>query len=269
MKQDKIRTVIADKVREITGLCEIIGNDFDKDTIHQFRVTVKTLRSFLRLLKLHAPQPHLQLTRKFKRLYHIAGTIRDTQLEYEKMSENKVALPEYINKLMYILSAQKKEWKKHYRKKIVRKLEKRLLSLKYEGLHPVILENFFNSKMAAIALISKSASPSDEQVHRMRKEVKDILYSSKLAKQYWKGAHSKLKLYPVKQLDNFAKVAGEYNDNRITLEHIRSFSSPGLDPAEANMIKRITVKEKARLGKEKKNILAIASELILPKKNNE
>ena len=262
MTQEKISAVIKDKVHTIASLSEKIGDDFDQDTIHKFRVNVKTLRSFLRLLKLHAPQPRLKLTRKFKRLYHITGAIRDTQLEYEKIRNSSVVLPDYVNKLHHILKTQKKEWNKHYNKKVVRKLEERLLSLKYEKLHPAVLENFFNHKMAAIEAISKSASPTDDQVHRMRKEVKDIIYTSKLAKKNWKGAHAALKVLPVKQLDNFADKVGNYNDHRMTLEHIRSFTAPVTDAAEADIIKKITAKEKARLEKEKKNILSQVKDLI-------
>src|ERR1700744_4288525 len=150
MKQEMIKTMIKDKVNRIGELCESIGRDFDKETIHELRVTVKKLRSFLRLLRMHSQKNSIKMPKKFKRLYHMAGTIRDVQLELEKVSNSKVVLPEYLGKLQHVLSTQKKEWHKHYHKKIVHKLENKLLSLNYETLHPAILENFLKTKLASV-----------------------------------------------------------------------------------------------------------------------
>jgi CHAD domain-containing protein len=262
MKQEKIRAVIKDRINEIGALGEKIGNGFDKDTIHEFRVGTKTLRSFLRLLRMHAPQRGLKLTHKFKRLYQIAGAIRDAQLELEKIQSGKTALPEYTRKIMYILDTQKKEWHKRYNKKIVRKMKDRLSSLKYEQLRPEILENFFNAKLSAIEMISRSKSPTDDQVHRMRKEAKDILYTSKLAKKEWKGAEANLKILFTKKLDSFTTAVGVYNDQRISVEHFNSFSSPDMGKSESKSIKKISTSEKEKLAAEKKNILDQAKDLI-------
>ena len=269
MKQEIIKTVIKEKVDKIADLCENIWPDFDKEIIHEFRVTVKKLRSFLRLLRMHSHKQSIKIPKKFKRLYQIAGTIRDAQLELEKVSSSKVVLPEYLNKLQHVLNTQKKEWHKHYHKKVVHKLENKLLSLNYETLHPAILENFLRTKLASVNTISQIASPTDDQVHRIRKEIKDILYTWKLTGKEWKAAKKEFKIIPVTQLDDIADTVGNYNDRRITLEHIKSFASPKMNAQETDTIKKISGKEKLRLEKEKKNILVKVKKLISSINENE
>jgi len=262
MKHEKIKEIIKDKLGNITDLSGQIGVDFDKDIIHDFRLHTKTLRSFLRLLRFHTKRTELKMSRRFKRLYHISGAIRDTQIELEKVADSKVILSEYINKLQHILSTQKKEWRKHYDKHIFKKLESKLVNVKYETLHPLILENFFTGKFAIADKISSTKSPTDEQIHQIRKEVKDILYLSGIAEKKWKGAKKQLKVLPVKELKQIADIVGSYNDKRILMGHLSSFSSPGMDIKEINFIKKITSKEKAKLEKEKKSIIVLVKELI-------
>ena len=128
MKQEKVRAIIKEKVEELSALCRKIDEDFDMDTIHAFRVAVKTLRSFLRLLRVQAEKPALKMPKSFKRLYHIAGAIRDARLEKEQMAENQQKLPGYMDKLEHVIEIQKREWGVHYSKKTLRKLENRLMS---------------------------------------------------------------------------------------------------------------------------------------------
>ena len=51
---------------------------FDEKTIHLFRVDVKKLRAFLRMIR-HGTEEHehLKFPRKFKKMYSLTGKIRD------------------------------------------------------------------------------------------------------------------------------------------------------------------------------------------------
>ena len=68
MTHETIQGIIEKKVNELSRLGKKIGEDFDQDTIHNFRVATKTIRSFLRLLRLHTHEPRLKISEKFKRL---------------------------------------------------------------------------------------------------------------------------------------------------------------------------------------------------------
>jgi len=262
MKPEKIRAILKDKISEITELSEQVGKDFDVDIIHDFRVAVKVLRSFLRLLRTHHQEPGLKMTKKFKRLYQTAGAIRDAQLELEKLSGNDLPLPSYIAMLHSAIDRQKQEWYKIYSKKVLKKLEVRLLDYPYEPIPPEALADFFAAQMASIHNIGAGKSPTDDQVHSVRKRAKDILYTNILAKKRWKAAYKKLEDRPVKQLDNLTDIIGDYNDERITLAHLSSFSSKKMGLGEENAINDICEEEAALLMEQKIEILELVKNLV-------
>ena len=174
MKEKKLKKIIKEKTREVAEFGKLLNNDFDKEFIHKFRVEVKSLRSFLRLLRMHTQESKLKLPGKFKRIYHIAGAIRDAQLEIDCIAEKKWPLPASTQKLQHIIRNQKKEWKKRYDKKIFRNLESRLLACDLNDLSPEQLQDFFRDRMKTIEAIISTGSPAEDQVHMIRKLAKDI-----------------------------------------------------------------------------------------------
>src|ERR1700744_2501723 len=127
MKKGKVNATIRKQVKQIKRYCRDIAEDFDKDAVHDMRVAVKTLRSFLRLLHMNIHKPQLKISKKLKRLYHIAGAIRDAQLELETIKKEQPELLHYISHLHDLIDRQKKEWKKHYSKKTINTFGHKLL----------------------------------------------------------------------------------------------------------------------------------------------
>jgi len=166
-------------VAQITELSAQIGQGFDKDTIHDFRTSVKTLRAFLRLL--NTQTPGLKLPASFKKLYFISGNIRDTQLQLKRFSTTNEDLIQYSEQLNSNLEQYKKDWNKCYSKKTLRKLNKRLSNFKYKTLSEDFMLDFFKGRLSAIYDLAQETMPTDEQIHYTRKRIKDILYTSKLA----------------------------------------------------------------------------------------
>lgn len=260
MNDGNIKKIISDKVSHIGTLAEKVGKHFDKDTIHDFRVEVKRLRSFLRLLRSHSEEPKLKMTKKFKNLYHIAGDIRDTQLELDTLNNEKISLPQYKISLHGKIGKLKSEWNKRYSDDIVRKMHDKLMANNIRAIHPALLERFFSDKLAAIKKLPLSKSPSDDQVHEARKQIKDILYTSKLAKKEWKAAYKKTKNIPVNRLGFIADAIGNFNDERLMLEHLNSFASTKIGKAEEKSLNNLCDEEAGRLMEEKQDILSIIKE---------
>jgi CHAD domain-containing protein len=260
MKQKKIKGVVKGKVKDIAQLAKKVGADFDKKTIHDFRVAVKTLRSFLRLLRMQYETDSPKIPEKFKRLYHITGAIRDAQLELEKILEHNLPFPAYLNNLHQLIQNREREWKEHYSKKMIRTLDEKLTRLKYEPLPPAALVSFFNNRLAAIDELSKIQFPSDTEVHKVRKLVKDILYNIKIAKE-WKAAREQIQNLPEKKLNDIADAIGDYNDERIMAEHLSSFASNITEIEEKNSIQVFCEEEAKRLTARKKSIIITVKEL--------
>ncbi len=255
MKPDKIRRIIGGKIKELKKLGKKVDGNFEKDALHEFRVAVKSLRSFLRLLRMSQKEDVPKMPGKFKRLYHITGAIRDAQLELDHLAAGSAPLPVYNDKLSNDINRQKAEWSKHYSDKVFRKMKKRLAGYEYDTLSPDALAAFHNMKITGVKKLGKPGTATNSQVHSIRKHVKDILYTTKLAQKTWKPALKQMPAVPVSELEDIATMIGDYNDERVQFEHLSSFYSPRTEPAELKAIKKICKKEDTKLAANKKQIL--------------
>ncbi len=267
MKEEQIRRIIKKKVDELHRLGKKIDPEFDEDTIHDFRITAKTLRAFLRLLRMHFHEPVLKLSGKFKRLYHIAGTIRETHLELKELSEKKLDLPHYSKKLETMCQLQKGEWNKYYSENIFKKLETKLCSLKFTVLHKSVLPEFFETRMVSMRGMIKSI-PTEDQVHNVRKQAKDMIYVSGLVKKNWKSASTRIKQLPVRMLTLLGEVIGDYHDGRVSLEHLSAFSCRTMSKEEEITIRNICEEEASILSEEKERITGMIKKFIKTDNNH-
>lgn len=262
MEQEKIKAIIKEQVDRLDDLSKEVGKEFDKDAIHDFRVAAKMLRSFIRLLRMQTNDKELKLTKSFKRLYQIAGAIRDAQLELERMIDKQTLLPTYMNQLEQKTAIQKQEWLKHYSKKVIKKMEHRLVDRKYGKINPEALPSFCMMQMTAIDTADKQQTIlTDNELHTIRKHVKDIVYTTKLAKQKWKAGYKKAKDLSTDQLDILASEIGDYNDKRILLEHLSGFSGAQMAESEQAAIKALCMESADKLTQDKSKIVKIIKDI--------
>jgi len=256
MDKEVIHELLKNKIKKIARLSDAILPDFDHDGIHKLRVEVKKLRAFLRLIDTDKSEPEIKIPKKFKRLYHIVGAIRDAQLEQKKIDGWKVNLPLYTGNLNLNISRQKEEWKKHYSKKVIARLKEKIDNHTITNLKPEVLKIFFDERIENIEAFSRKRSHSNNQIHAVRKQVKDMLYVAKFAEKKWIKGYEKIAGFSVAELDKLSAVIGDYNDGRIMLEHLTSFSSTAMTDDEKNAITNTCDEEMDRLLVEKKKVLA-------------
>ena len=257
MKQKKIRNVIVKKIDNIKYLCDDIRTGFEQDDIHKFRTTVKALRSFLRLQQMNTGT-RMKVTRKFKRLYNIAGEIREAQLELEFLKDIQASIPHYTNHLHQIIWQSKQEWVKTDVKKVMHKLQEKLTGYTYTTLKPETVLAFFNDRMAPINTLVAKEHPASSEIHNARKNIKDILYISKIADKEWKTVSNQAEDLPVAKLDKLATKIGEYNDERIISEHLEAFSLLNLGRKEKSKMEVLKTDEALKLETKKKAFIATA-----------
>jgi CHAD domain-containing protein len=262
MNRDKIRELVVEKSGELSKTAARIGNGFEREDIHDFRVTFKFLRAFLRLLRMHDPNNGLRPSDKLKDLYQIAGSIRDLQLELAYTKEHHPDLGNYVQELQDAILTYEKTWKRTYSPKTLDKFIRQVEHHNYEDLPEGILANFLNSKLLAIDEQSAIPNPTDEQVHNIRKDAKDILYTTHAVKEKWHSAQGSLKVVPVKKLDKVASRIGDYNDTRNHLAHIGDYSQTLAETPEKANIDRIAKAKKSSMAKEKNNILKMVRKLF-------
>jgi CHAD domain-containing protein len=268
MKEKRIKKILNSQTNEIAQLAKAVGHDFNKKAIHDLRVTVKSLRSFLRFLSSHDETAGHKISGKLKRIYHIAGGIRDAQLELGTITERKLLLPVYSTGLNELISTRKKEWERHFSKKTIGSFNKGLLNHKFDVFTVSDLHSFFSNKMTAIEALSNIRLPSDDQVHKIRKLVKDILYNATIAHEKWPGASDQVRSLPEKELNAIADMIGDYNNRRNMLNHLTGSSSETMEMEEKKTIKMYCNEEIKSLRAAKKTILGTV-QLLIKKLNGE
>src|ERR1700754_4201075 len=85
MKKEEMTDGIRRYANSINKLVRSILTHYREEDIHLFRVTVKKLRAFLRLVS--PPQQPLRLPKRFRAFYHATGVIRNLQIQRAGLAE--------------------------------------------------------------------------------------------------------------------------------------------------------------------------------------
>lgn len=262
MKDDKVKQIIADKVKKIGTLCFEVGGRFDEEVIHDFRVGVKKLRSFLRLLK-YNDNTDPRLPRKFMELYRVAGGIRQAQLELAKIDEAQASLPLYTAKLKGQKKTLEKEWTDIFSDKAVHKLSKRFVHNGYSSLRPAALSGFLSDRLSRVKELLEDPQLSDAHLHDIRKRIKDLLYMLKFAKKDWPAACEQVGDISMESLDHLANMIGDYNDASMLMVRLSAFADETKDLSEKANIQTILAENSDRLAREKAIIADAVREQLL------
>ncbi|GAO44017.1 CHAD domain-containing protein [Flavihumibacter petaseus] len=216
----------------------------DEETIHQFRVNIKKLHAFLRMLRDGSVnKPPLQLPKRLKKMYRQVGEIRDRQLCLKRLkmiflpSDDVKDTISALEKKIRDLLKEKSVWL-HKQEFIA--LEQQLATILAESdvaspetlPTPFALEKdvYFRLKKRNIEEVLLAGNFKDDELHTIRKNLKDMLYLSKLYKDdlktpvpgEWSDDH-------VKFVERLTDVLGAFNDTRTAsaiLRHEQSLSDP-------------------------------------------
>ena len=261
MDKKAVRKIIKEKTQRIVKLGNEVAKDYKPESMHQFRVEIKRFRSFLRLMANHKHKEN-KLPAKFKRLYDTAGIIREAQLEQKRLTELALHLPSYATHLAMLEKKHVGNWEKHYKKELLKQFKEKTGQYKVHELNAEALPGFFYEHARYLQHLCKG-SPEDEDVHTIRKRVKDMLYNAKFTELKCTEAFSLLKSLPLKTLDNISDRLGNYNDRRIMLEHLCAFSSATMDKSEKETLKKFCAKETKALHTHKTKMLDEVKKLAL------
>lgn len=182
MYKKEIKNIINNHYRELNKLIKIVNKDFQTESIHQMRVEYKKLRALLRMIsdEKHAGQK-IKIPTKIKKGYHIAGSIRDLQLQQKSIlaiTEKETKKPESYLKL---LEQHIKKLRPHFYhiplEKTIKKSITKNSVLIVEKIDTIHAAKFINSNCMAIMAIIMNRDFSDVNMHEVRKHLKDIFYA--------------------------------------------------------------------------------------------
>jgi CHAD domain-containing protein len=205
-----------------------IEKDFDEETIHLFRVDVKKLRAFLRMMRLEAEKPgSLKFSPRFKKMYLLTGKIRDGQLYLNLLKESNET---YEGRLHQTISSFKKELGTLTKQKnvflskdqfaaIEEKIKKHLPCKADEKL----IKEFLLQKLTNIKDIILKAVNKDNELHSLRKNIKDIIYVTSIYREFKLPFHFLFRNKPkLKKAEDLSATLGLFNDECTALLFLKA-----------------------------------------------
>lgn len=201
--------------------CQKFTKDFGKDELHELRVNYKKLRAAARMLMAAKSGERFGFPKKIKQLYHIAGCVRDYQLQYERIL--KVAPDNKPKTYLQFLKKSIRSFEKKYISiDVKRKLEKTKAELKQllpSEITANVFELFFNQQWNTVQAIVIQQHFTDNHLHSIRKCIKDIQYNMDIYKS--SIATILPSSFPVKNIQlikSLLNLLGDHQDLHRALE---------------------------------------------------
>lgn len=227
---------IADKyVRSLEKYCRNIPGSFTVEDIHELRVGYKRLRAFVRLCNEDRHARHLKMPDTVVEVYRAAGEVRDLQLFIANIvlfAKVQFALQQFTKCMQQQLFRAKEQLVKKIEKVDWDKSRKSLKQELPPGLHDTAIRQFVNRKVAAIHILQLAAE-REEDLHDVRKNVKDLLLVNRVFDHDWGIAFPFPPWKNEKPVNELAEKLGDFNDECITLAFLHDDCSKDL-PGEEN-----------------------------------
>ena len=220
MNKEDLQRIVFRYLKKIRKYIKQIQPDFDEELIHQFRVNYKKLRAFLRILSAANNNRNTGLSRKIKRAYHIAGSIRDLKLQKKRVlnaTKGHYRRPlEYTSLIQRKVRNFEKELLPILSKKPLRKSRKKIMTILPRSYHPADYARFSEQKYRAFKTMLLG-NISDNQMHSVRKILKDLFFSNRNIGK-WTGWRSEpWKIKSDTNLNNLLEELGDFQDRRTAI----------------------------------------------------
>jgi CHAD domain-containing protein len=244
IRQDVLLAIVNHSLKRIRQYRQKMQHGPQVEDVHQFRVEIKKLRAFLRMIPA-APEDELKIPRLLKEQYAKAGVIRDLQL----MIAAKPG-PHVEQKYMRQLKRKKKQLITQINRKdinlMIRKAGRKISGQLPQYLPVSVAAKFIHDKLLVIHTVTRKKNLTDEEIHSVRKELKDILYDVKniggsapaiLREMHWPAEREKF-------YTNLAEDLGKYQDCNVELKKLEE-DSLSKNAAENREIMDLLVQQRA------------------------
>jgi CHAD domain-containing protein len=179
MTQQNILHILKSRFEKIQATFDVAITYFDAEDVHNFRVEVKKLRAFLHLVPSGV---NVKLPPNLHHFYRMVGGIRNLQLQEQRIHDAFIrqdALPQtYLNLLAIETAAAIRRAKKFAANKLSIPLEERQLLSTFTHHIKGNSQEFARNIVSRLQTLSDNRHPiDDEDLHSLRKYLKDILYN--------------------------------------------------------------------------------------------
>lgn len=264
-KSERIR-ILDKRCRHLQKHKEQLLAGFGAESNHAFRVEVKKLRAFLRLLRFSQPQADgLHLPKSFHEFYQAVGTIRSIQIQKQWVEtackEMACSMPAGYTE---VLSRKEKEaihCVKMKAKEIdLQAIRHQLVKAVQGTWHKKHAEAFVQKKREKLLAYLAAVTLSDEMLHNIRKLLKDLLY-------VWPWIELEMaEAFPSRYFtkETCLQLANRLGTFQDSCTVIALFSPPMLKDLSPGELHRLApIKERCMQKKEKEKNALIVSLLLL------
>jgi CHAD domain-containing protein len=223
MKLEALEDVIIKHIGNIKKHCHRLPGSFDQEDIHDLRVNYKKTRAFLRLLQLEKGAGGLHLPDKLKAVYQVNGKVRDLQLFLAELHTLGIApaLPSCTTRWNQQLFSHKEEAVRTIEALHFKKLLNDLIKELPRQLHDDTIKKFMQQKIAAIHIVLLAAD-NEKDIHTIRKQVKDIVYTMRIYENDWAIPFPVSGWKSEKELSDLASTLGDFNDRCLAISLLQS-----------------------------------------------
>ena len=227
MQKPELEKIVKKYCRHIQQHTEEAPGNFYVEGIHDLRVEYKKLRAFIRLLQQDDERGvKLQVPLKLTEIYRSAAAIRDLQLFIphlqETLQDKKMQGAVYITFLQRNLFNAKENFVQVATHDSFRQMRASIIACLPAELSNHIIEKFLQLKVSAINLILLAIKNDDDDLHTIRKHLKDIVYNIKIFTTEWGIPFPVVAWKNEKRLLEIADALGNYNDLCIALSFLNN-----------------------------------------------
>lgn len=226
MKSAEIINTFNKRFEKVKRHYNKLFDDFELVHVHNFRLKMKKLRAFIRLINTNAPEDkNIKTSRKIKSFYNTTGNIRNLQLHQQRISQicDDMLLEKPLLYLQFLNDEENILKKKgvqiadkiscyHFRKKIV--------DLVPDQLNTKLVQAFVIKKKHILIELILLLDYSDEALHEIRKVLKDLLYDWKYI-HFYLSATLPAYFTNKKNTEVFTDKLGEFHDLCIALHYFK------------------------------------------------
>jgi HlyD family secretion protein len=244
MNREQVKHTINSHYRKLKKWSKKMEGNFEVEAIHEFRVEYKKLRAFLRMLSMQLGIA-IKISKKLEKAYHISGSIRDLQLQQQRIVEATLGEPKkplaYLSLLELETTKLKPELAELFLGNTVSESRKKTDLSVLDDLPINSFKQFAKQKWEAVYAIASSGDFCDDNIHAIRKHLKDLFYNfnkyteleqDEVPVNIWVG---KDEPYFNKLLEDL----GIFQDKCTAIALLKSFWINSLSKYNRNLLERI------------------------------
>lgn len=247
MIKSATKNIINLHYRKLNKFIKIVSKHFEPESIHQLRVEYKKQRAFLRMISEEKDEKEkIKIPGKLKKAYHIAGEIRDLQLQHQRIlvlkKEETIPPEAYLQLLEQHIKKLKPEFSGIPLKKTIKKTIKKAGKLTVEKISTAHPDKFIDKNCAAIIAIITSSNFSDLDIHTVRKHLKDIFYTIHELEgvdEQIKFSSSAITNDEMEYFDQLLEEMGNFQDKCISITFLNEQWLYSLNSADQQILKEI------------------------------